>query len=85
MTDDKTYEGTVIFFAAGSLNFGFIGWEKDGFAQPDLFLHYSDIVMKDGGFKTVKKGAKVSFKLGTNVRNQPKAIEVSEFEAPITS
>ena len=80
MTEDKIYEGRVIFFNSGKTNFGFISWEKEGVVQPDLFLHYSDIVMKDGGYKTVKKDAKVQFKIGTNIRNQPKAIEVLELE-----
>lgn len=70
---NRVYEGTVIFFS-NKTNYGFVLWEKDGLQQPDLFLHYSDLIVD--GFKTVKKGQKVQFKLGLNVRGQPKAIEV---------
>lgn len=76
MTDDRVYEGTVIFFS-NALNFGFILWEIDGVPQKDLFLHYSDILID--GYRTAKKGQKVTFKLGLNVRGQPKAIEVNVY------
>lgn len=77
MSDDKVYEGKVEFFI-NKLGYGFIKWEKDGVAQTDLFVHFSDIACD--GFKTVKKDQKVKFKLGVNVRNQPKAIEVTVCE-----
>lgn len=79
MSDEQVFNGTVVFFS-NKLNYGFLNWEKDGVLQPDLFIHYSDIVMKDGGFKTLKKDDKVQFKIGINVRNQPKATEVSVVE-----
>ena len=75
--EEQVYEGKVVFFS-NKKNYGFISWEKDGAVQTELFVHFSDIVMKDGGFKTLKKDAKVKFKIGVNTRNQPKAIEVSE-------
>ena len=69
MSDDLTYEGTVVWFAKG---IGFIEFSVDGVKQKDMFLHYSDIDAT--GYKTVFKGQKVSFKIGTNLRGQPKAI-----------
>ena len=74
MEDNKVYEGVVIFFNPRS-GFGFLGWEKDGVKQPDMFLHFSDINVD--GFKTVKADAKVSFSIGKNNRGQDKAIEVN--------
>lgn len=70
--DNKTYEGEVIWFSKG---YGFIGWSKDGQAQPDLFVHYSDVNLE--GFKTLSKTQKVSFSVGLNKRDQPKAINVT--------
>lgn len=70
---DRVYEGTVIWFSR--LNYGFISWEKDGFVQNDIFAHWSDIVSE--GYKSLKKDQKVQFKLGINVRGQPKAIEIT--------
>ena len=75
--EDTVYTGTVIWFNKA---FGFIAWDRDGTQQPDLFVHFSDIVMKDGGYKTLKKDSKVSFKLGLNVRQQPKAIDVQTLD-----
>lgn len=69
--DNTTYEGTVVWFSKG---YGFISWSKDGVQQKDLFLHYSDLNME--GFKTVNKNQKVTFNLGLNKRDQPKAVNV---------
>lgn len=69
---NEVYYGTVIFF--NKKNYGFIGWEKDGVAQKDLFVHYSDLVCE--GYKIAYKGDKVSFEIGMNIRGQPKAINV---------
>jgi CspA family cold shock protein len=63
--------GEVIWFSKG---FGFISWSKNGVAQKDMFVHYSDILSE--GFKTLVKGQKVSFLLGTNKHGDPKAVEV---------
>lgn len=72
--EDKVYVGKVIWFKK---NYGFIGWEKDGAPQTDLFVHFSDCVMPSSeDYKTLKKDAKVEFKVGLNVRGQPKAVEV---------
>jgi len=79
MNESVVFEGKIVFFS-NKLNYGFVQWEKDGVKQPDLFLHFSNLIMKDGGFKTIKKDAKVKFKLGTNFRNQPIAVEVEEVE-----
>lgn len=67
----EEFTGIVIWF---NREYGFISWIKDGQAQKDLFLHYSDIAMD--GFKTLNKGQKVIFSLGLNHRQQPKAINV---------
>ena len=69
----EKYFGEVIWFDPKK-GFGFISWEKDGVKQKDLFVHFSDIDCE--GFKTVYKQQKVSFSLGTNVRGEPKAVNV---------
>jgi CspA family cold shock protein len=69
MSDEK-FVGEVLWFDP-KRGFGFIGWEKDGVKQKDLFAHFSDISCE--GFKTLYKGQKVSFGLGVNVRGDPKA------------
>jgi CspA family cold shock protein len=75
MSDDKVvYYGEVIFFDPKK-GYGFISWEIDGIKQKDCFLHFSDIACE--GFKTVYKQQRVSFSLGTNVRGDPKAINVT--------
>jgi|GEM_PF-1761641 CspA family cold shock protein len=75
MENDKVYSGVVIWFSAQK-GFGFAQWsDENGAPQKDIFLHYSDIVM--GGYKTLNKDQKVSFKLGTNLRGQPKAVEIT--------
>jgi CspA family cold shock protein len=68
------HNGTVIWFSSLK-GFGFIEWSIDGKKQEDLFVHFSDVLVN--GFKTLNKGQKVTFKIGTNKRDQPKAIEVT--------
>ncbi len=68
------YNGTVIWFSSLK-GFGFIEWSIGDQKQKDLFVHFSDISVE--GFKTLTKGQKVVFKLGTNKREQPKAVEVA--------
>ena len=72
MTDSK-FVGVVLWFDP-KRGFGFIGWEKGGVKQKDLFVHFSDISCE--GFKTLLKDQKVSFSIGNNFNNQPKATEV---------
>lgn len=72
MTDNKIL-GEVIWFDP-KRGFGFIEWEQNGNKQKDLFVHFSDIECE--GFKTLYKGQKVTFGLGTNKHGDPKAIEV---------
>jgi len=74
MSDDKVYEGVVVFFQ-NKLGYGFIEWLRDGEKQPDIFLHFSDI--NSEGFRTVKAEQKVTFRIGKNNRGQDKAIEVT--------
>lgn len=63
--------GEVIWFKQG---IGFISWSKDGNKQKDMFVHYSDISCQ--GYKVIYKGQKVSFSIGLNKHNQPKAVDV---------
>lgn len=67
----EVFTGTVIWFQH---SYGFISWNKNNIPQPDLFVHYSDIAIE--GFRTLKKGEQVSFELGLNHRQQPKATNV---------
>lgn len=69
----EVYYGEVIWFDP-KRGFGFIEWSKDGVKQKDLFVHFSDISCE--GFKTLYKSQKVSFGLGTNVRGDPKAVNI---------
>ncbi len=66
------YKGTVIFFLP-KLGYGFLQCSA---LKSDIFLHFSDIIMKDGGFKTVKKDDIVQFEVGQNLAGEPKAINV---------
>jgi len=79
MSEDnkEIFYGTTIFFS-NKKNYGFIQWEKEGVQQRDLFVHYSDINVS--GFKTLTKGQRVSFKVGMNHHQMPKAIEVTPLE-----
>ncbi len=71
---DKTYVGQVVWFNNRD-GIGFIEWADLAGPQKDMFVHFSDINCE--GFKTVKKGQKVSFKIGQNNKGQPKAINVT--------
>ncbi len=71
-TKKEVFQGSVIWFS--KLGIGFFDWNKNGIKQKDLFCHYSDIDVT--GFKMLHKGQKVSFEIGTNHKNQPKAINV---------
>ena len=70
---EEVYIGKVLFFSAVK-GFGFIAWEREGVSQKDMFIHYSDIQVE--GFKQVKEGQKVEFKIGKNNAGNPKAIEL---------
>lgn len=72
--NQEVYVGKIIWFD-NKKSYGFISWEINGVAQKDIFLHFSDILCE--GFKTVKKDQKVSFTIGVNNRNQPKACNVT--------
>jgi len=67
--EDKEYFGKVIWFD-NKAGYGFI--EREG--EKDLFVHFSDVICE--GFKTLKKGQKVSFGLGENKNGRPKAVNV---------
>lgn len=74
MSSEEVFYGDVIFFD-GKKGYGFIKWEKDGVAEKDLFVHFSDV--NSQGFKILYKDQKVSFKLGFNKNNVIKAVEVT--------
>jgi CspA family cold shock protein len=67
---EEVYTGTVVWFSV-PLNYGFIKEDK---TQQDIFCHFSDIVAD--GFKLLKAGQKVRFKIGKNRAGRDKAIEV---------
>lgn len=73
MSSEEKFYGEVLWFDP-KRGFGFIGWEKDGVKQKDMFIHFSDVVCE--GFKTLYKGQKVSFTLGVNKHGAPKATNV---------
>jgi len=74
MSDEsKLYYGVTIWFNS-SRGFGFVQWDDDGVAQPDMFVHYSDILVE--GYKTLFKGQRVSFNIGKNNNGDPKATNV---------
>ena len=74
MIENKKYYGEVIWFNAKN-GYGFISYEIDGIKQKDLFVYFADIICE--GFKTVKKGQRISFGIGQNNKGFPKAIEVT--------
>jgi CspA family cold shock protein len=77
MENHKMCFGEIVWFSAPK-GYGFIAWvDENGAPQKDIFCHYSDIIMPQGGYKTLNKGQKVSFKIGKNLRGQDKAIEIA--------
>jgi CspA family cold shock protein len=72
--DDK-HTGTVVWFS-NSRGIGFIARDD----EKDIFVHWSDIVSE--GYKTLKKGQKVTFTIGLNNRKEIKATEVTVVEEP---
>ena len=72
---DQLYFGIVIWFSG---TYGFIEWEIDGVKQKDIFCYYLDINTENKKvFKSLHKGQKASFNIGTNNRGEPKAINIS--------
>lgn len=67
-------KGTVIWFDPKP-GYGFIEWDGQAEEDEDMFVHFSDINLE--GFKTLKKGQRVSFGLGENNKGEPKAIDVT--------
>jgi len=67
------FKGKVIFFDARR-GYGFLEWSLNGEKQKDMFCHYTDIEVD--GFKTLKKEQLVEFEVGSNVRGEPKAVNV---------
>lgn len=73
MNDQELYQGEVIFFK-NKPGFGFLSWNKNGIKQKDMFVHFSDIDCEN--FKTLNKGQRVSFNIGSNYHGVDKAINV---------
>ena len=67
-------KGTVIWFDPKP-GYGFIEWDGQEETEEDMFVHFSDINLE--GFKTLKKGQRVSFGVGKNNKGEPKAIDVT--------
>lgn len=84
--DGKVYNGVVIWFGGKkgedgrSKSYGFIEWFDNGVQKPDIFVHFSNIVVKNGGYRTLQKGQKVRFALGKNFHDELKAIFVEVVE-----
>lgn len=77
--NNTKHTGTVVWFS-NTLNYGFITRE----GEKDLFVHWSDI-SQEKGYKTLKKGQIVSFSIGLNHRQEPKAIDVVVVDEPKSS
>ena len=68
---DEIFEGIVIFF---SKSYGFATKTVNGVRQKDIFCHYSDIIAN--GFRLLKQGQKISYKIGKNNFGADKAIDI---------
>ena len=60
---DQVYEGIVVWFNPKK-GYGFVDCKS---LEADIFCHFSNIEVD--GFKTVRPGDKVRFKLGRNHKN----------------
>lgn len=70
---DQVFRGKVVFFDPKK-GFGFIS-KEDG--TGDIFVHFSNIQMQ--GFRTLREGQVVEYKLGSNHKGQ-QAVEVTPVE-----
>ena len=75
---ENVVKGEVIWFN-DKLGFGFIKPEDGG---KDLFVHYTNIVMEQGKFKTLSAGQIVSFTVGSN-NTGPQAENIVVLEEPV--
>lgn len=70
---DKEYTGTVVWFRPDKgFGYGFIKLDND---TKELFVHYTGILNE--GFKSLKKGQAVKFRVGENRRGEEIAVDVS--------
>jgi CspA family cold shock protein len=74
MTQER-FEGEVEWFNAKKG----IGFIKPDAGEKDLFVHYSNIVVEEGKFKTLVSGQRVSYELGENHRGT-QAVKVTVLE-----
>lgn len=74
---EEIMKGEVIWFN-DKLGFGFVKPNNGG---NDLFVHYTNIVMDPGKFKTLVAGQVVSFTVGAN-NTGPQAENIVVLEEP---
>lgn len=67
---ESVHQGTVEWFN-DQLCYGFI--KPDALEASDIFFHFSYLQMD--GFRTIKKGARVSFEIGENHKG-PMAVNI---------
>lgn len=68
------YSGQVVWFS-NKKGYGFISYYEDN-KRKEIFLHFTDI--KQTGYRTINKQDNVSFEIGINRHNIPKAINVTK-------
>ncbi len=71
-----TVRGTVKWFSSQK-GYGFIAVE----GAEDVFVHYSDIVDADGGFRFLERGQAVEFEIAAGERG-PRAVHIAKVEGP---
>ena len=71
MAKSAVMKGTVKWFDKRR-GFGFITSEE---SEKDYFVHYSDIVQQDTGFKSLNDGQLVEYEIGSNEKGE-KAVNV---------
>jgi len=74
-------KGTVKWFN-NQKGYGFIGVDAENGKKPnDVFVHYSAIQQKDGGYKSLKEGDRVTFEIVEGPKG-PQAAEVQLVSRP---
>ncbi len=70
-----TVRGTVKWFSSQK-GYGFIAVE----GAEDVFVHYSDIVAADDGFRFLERGQEVEFEVAAGERG-PRAVHIVKVDA----